>query len=183
MPKAAAAPALKPQVTARRYVFPANEQKLEWLSLERTGDAATLVAQVAGVEQRLALGNGEWRRGHFSHGAQAASVAALRDAGKESRPPVAASGAWTARDTYTAKIAFYETPFALTMTLRFGGDIVVLDSEYNVAFGPTKQPQLVGAAAASRCRRLDLGRRAREKATRTRSCGYCHSRRARPARC
>ena len=150
MPKAAAAPALKTQVTARRYVFPANEQKLEWIALERSGDAATLVAQVAGVEQRLALGNGEWRRGHFSHGAQAASVAVLRDAGKESRPPVAASGAWTARDTYTAKIAFYETPFALTMTLRFGGDIVVLDSEYNVAFGPTKQPQLVGTASAAK---------------------------------
>jgi CubicO group peptidase (beta-lactamase class C family) len=149
MPKAAAAPALKPQVTARRYVFPANEQKLEWLSLERTGDAATLVARLGGVEQRLALGNGEWRRGHFSHGAQAAGVEALRDAGRESRPPVAASGAWTARDTYTAKIAFYETPFALTMTLRFGGDIVVLDSEYNVAFGPTKQPLLVGTAAAA----------------------------------
>jgi hypothetical protein len=150
MPKAAAAPALKPQVPGRRYTFPSNDQKLEWISLERRGDAATLVAQLNGIEQRLALGSGEWRRGHFAHGAQAASVSGLRDAGKESRPPVAASGAWTARDTYTAKIAFYETPFALTITLRFGGDLVVVDSEYNVAFGPTKQPQLVGTAAPAK---------------------------------
>ncbi len=146
LPKAAAAPALKPQLTARRYAFPENDQKLEWISLERQGEAATLVAKLNGVEQRLALGHGEWRRGHFSHGAQAASVSALRDAGKESRPPVAAAGAWTSRDTYTAKIAFYETPFALTLTLRFGGEMVVVDSEYNVAFGPTKQPTLVGTA-------------------------------------
>jgi CubicO group peptidase (beta-lactamase class C family) len=146
MPKAAAAPALKPQVTGRRYAFPANDQKLEWISLERSGDAATLVAKINGVEQRLALGNGEWRRGNFSHAAQAASVSVLREAGKQSLPPVAASGAWTARDTYTAKIAFYETPFALTLSLRFGGDMVVVDSEYNVAFGATKQPPLVGTA-------------------------------------
>ena len=47
---------------------------------------------------------------------------------------------------YEAKLSFYETPFALTLALRFSGDDLTYDSEYNVAFGPTRQPQLVGRA-------------------------------------
>ena len=36
--------------------------------------------------------------------------------------PVAASGAWTGDDTYTAKVCFYETPFLVTFRLKFDGD-------------------------------------------------------------
>jgi len=59
--------------------------------------------------------------------------------------PVAASGAWTADGTYTVKLSFYETPFRLTLALRFTGDKLFYDCEYNVGFGPTMQPQLAGA--------------------------------------
>jgi len=38
----------------------------------------------------------------------------------------------------------YETPFYSTLSLRFDGDRLMLDSEHNVAFGPTKLPPLVG---------------------------------------
>jgi hypothetical protein len=58
---------------------------------------------------------------------------------------VCGRGAWL-----RGRLAFYETPFALTVTLRFVGDELLYDSEYNAAFGPTKQPSLVGKAAASR---------------------------------
>jgi hypothetical protein len=58
--------------------------------------------------------------------------------------PVAASGAWTADGTYTVQLSFYETPFCLTVSLKFGDDQLLYDCEYNVSFGPTKQPQLVG---------------------------------------
>jgi hypothetical protein len=57
---------------------------------------------------------------------------------------VAASGAWTADDTYAVKLCLFETPFYLTTTYHFDGDEVTVDSEYNVAFGATKLPQLVG---------------------------------------
>ena len=60
--------------------------------------------------------------------------------------PAAASGAWTADDTFKAKICFYETPFIITLTLKFAGDQLLFDSESNVGFGPAKQPQLVGKA-------------------------------------
>ena len=46
--------------------------------------------------------------------------------------------------TYTAQLSFYETPFLLTFNLKFSDDQLLYDCEYNVNFGPTKQPQLVG---------------------------------------
>ena len=67
---------------------------------------------------------------------------------------VAASGAWTSDDSYTAKVCFYETPFCDTLGLRFAGDAVVLDQEHNVSFGATKRPQLVGFAAAPTARQV-----------------------------
>jgi CubicO group peptidase (beta-lactamase class C family) len=136
-PREAAKPALAPRLTGRTFAFPANDRKLESLAHERKGDAVTLIAGVGGSLQRLALGRGEWRRGSLTLGSQVDQ-------------PTAASGAWTAPDTYTAKLAFYETPFALTLTLRFAGDELHLDSEYNVSFGATKQPPLVGKAAPAR---------------------------------
>jgi hypothetical protein len=66
------------------------------------------------------------------------------------RPVVAASGAWTAENVFTVKLAPYETPFYSTLALRFDGDQLLLDTEHNVAFGPTKLQQLVGQASSIR---------------------------------
>jgi hypothetical protein len=60
--------------------------------------------------------------------------------------PAAASGAWTADESFTAKLCFYETPFVVTVTLKFAGDEVRFNSETNVGFGATKEAQLVGKA-------------------------------------
>jgi hypothetical protein len=90
------------------------------------------VFRAGGAEQRLACGRGSWAKGRLAYGGRPEQA-------------VAASGAFTAPDTYVAKIAFVETPFVLTVSLRFAGDQLVYDAEYNVAFGPTKQPQLVGS--------------------------------------
>ncbi len=93
----------------------------------------TLVARFGGVEQRIACGQGGWTKGRLAY-------ASLPE------QPVAVSGAWAADGSYGVKISFYETPYYLTLGLRFAGDDLFYDAEYNVAFGPTKQPQLVGHA-------------------------------------
>jgi CubicO group peptidase (beta-lactamase class C family) len=120
--------------SSRKYVFPANEQKLEAMALERErGQPDRLMVRFGGVEQRIEVGRGEWRKGRLAYGSLPEQA-------------VAASGAWTPEGVYAAKLYFYETPFSLTIGLRFSGKELVYDSEYNVAFGPTKQPQLVGHA-------------------------------------
>ena len=62
---------------------------------------------------------------------------------------MAVSGGWTADDTYRARLSLYETPFRITVTLRFAEDRLFFDLEYNVALGnnPTKRPQLVAQLA------------------------------------
>jgi CubicO group peptidase (beta-lactamase class C family) len=119
----------------KTYSFPSNERRLESIALESDAlsQEMTLVARVGGSEQRLACGSAGWRKGRLAYG------------GPEQ--PVAASGAWTADDTYSAKVCFYETPFCVTMALRFGADGLTFDSESNVAFGSTKHPTLPGTLA------------------------------------
>jgi CubicO group peptidase (beta-lactamase class C family) len=122
-----------PAVWGKRYVFPANDRKLESVALESGGEgsAATLVARVNGVERRIACGRGAWPKGRLAWG-------------RLPEQPAAASGAWTADDTFTAKLCFYETPFTVTVRLTFSGAEVRCDSESNVGFGSTKDPRLVG---------------------------------------
>jgi CubicO group peptidase (beta-lactamase class C family) len=121
-----------PSGSGKKYVFGANEQKLEAIRLE--GDSAvTLVTRFNGVEQRIVCGRGAFQKGRASWGP-------IRE------QPAAASGAWTADDTFTAKLCFYETPFTLTVRLTFSGEELRIHSDSNVGFGSTKQPELVGKA-------------------------------------
>jgi CubicO group peptidase (beta-lactamase class C family) len=120
-------------LSRKKYVFPANERKLESITLEDDGksDETTIVARFGGVDQRITCGRGAWRKGRLA-------FSTLPEQHQ------AASGAWGAEDTFTAKICFYETPFTFIISLKFSGQKLLFDTESNVAFGPTKQPQLVG---------------------------------------
>jgi hypothetical protein len=123
------------KVSGKTFVFPANKRKLESITL--TGDgkdgAVTLVARVDGVEQKIVCGCGTWQKGRMAWGTFPAQ-------------PAAASGAWTEDGTFTSKVCFYETPFTITLSLKFTGNEVSITSESNVGFGATKDPSLVGKA-------------------------------------
>ena len=115
-----------------KYEFPANDLKLETVALEQ--DAVdgheTLITRIDGVEQRIVCGRGKWHEGLVAWGPLV-------------QQPAATAGGWT-NDTFTAKICFYETPFVVTLRLKFAGDELTVNSESNVGFGRTKQPELVG---------------------------------------
>jgi CubicO group peptidase (beta-lactamase class C family) len=49
--------------------------------------------------------------------------------------PIAASGAWTAADTYQVRICQVEGPFRPTLTCRFDGDEVRVETDVNVRIG------------------------------------------------
>ncbi len=123
------------RVSGKTYVFPKNAQKLQAIRLENGGPGGevTLVARFDGAEQRITCGRGAWRKGKVAYGTFPEQRAAV-------------SGAWTGDDTYAAKICFYETPFTVILDLKFSGETLTVDSRSNLAFGPTKQPQLVGKA-------------------------------------
>jgi hypothetical protein len=131
--------ALAKTVSRKWYEFPENDRGLQAVALDLGPASPALLVRTAAGETRTAIGVGSWARSRdgFANGLDHfLSVPA--------HPLVAASGAWTAPDTFTVKIAAYQTPFYSTLSLRFDGDRLLLDSEHNVAFGSTKVPPLVG---------------------------------------
>jgi CubicO group peptidase (beta-lactamase class C family) len=128
-------------VSGKRYVFASNYRTIETMTLEFRGEGATLIVGTPQGESRIVCKPDTWTRGRtsFVNGVGGEMVGS-------SGQPAAASGAWTRDDTFSLKLCLYETPFYSTMTLRFNGDKLLLDSEHNVSFGPTTLPQLVGEA-------------------------------------
>lgn len=122
------------KVSGKTYVFPANDRKLESITLERDESEGreALIVRSSGVEQRIEFGRGQWRAGKVAWGSPALQ-------------PIAAAGAWT-NETFVGNICFVETPFIVTLRLKYSGDELTYNSESNVGFGPTKQAELVGKA-------------------------------------
>ncbi|MGA3283306.1 MAG: serine hydrolase [Verrucomicrobiota bacterium] len=141
-PQGSATVAMAAQVSGRTYLFPTNAQNIEAVTFEFKEQDATLVVRSLGREHRIACGSGVWEKGRTAFVAGADWRIA-----EPVEQPVAASGAWTADDTYTAKISYYETPLAITLTCRFAGDrVLLLNVEHSVELAPTNPPQLVGEA-------------------------------------
>jgi CubicO group peptidase (beta-lactamase class C family) len=128
------------KVLNRKFVFLPNEQKVENLMLASTdsGKTLALMVRIDGKEATIPCGHREWKTGRSPlFGARLSQF---------SNEPVAGTFAWTDSSTCAIKFCAYETPFHTTLTLKLDGDQVTLDSEANVAFGPTKRPRLVGRA-------------------------------------
>lgn len=126
-------------VSGKAFTFPANDQKVDAVGLEfgDDGEAVTLIGKFnGGVEQRIACGSGEWKKGRAAYGGSYTAPA-----------PVAVSGAWTANDAYTAKVCFNETPYCLTLNLDFSEDgKLKYDAKWNVSFRTLRPGELIGTA-------------------------------------
>jgi CubicO group peptidase (beta-lactamase class C family) len=115
-----------------RYAFAENPQSIEAVTLQSSklnGDTRFAV-RIAGVEQQLTAAPGAWRKGTIT----------VRGVAE----PIAASGGWTAANTYTLLVSRYRTPFATTYTMRFDGDHLLVDAEQNVGAAETRTAHLVG---------------------------------------
>jgi hypothetical protein len=123
------------------YNFPSNDQHIDSISLHfgNGGSPTILHMRYNGVEQKIRCGNGAWEKGRLTFVSDVMNP--------PSDQAVAASGAWTGDKVYTVKLAFYETPFCVTLTLRWDGTLHY-NAEYNaVRRQPAKMPELVGQEA------------------------------------
>jgi hypothetical protein len=145
---APAAPLRVGKVLGKKYVFAPNERKLEAITLENRGNdgTVTIIARFDGAEQRISCGHGVWQKGRIGFPSTANRGLGPLTWGGLPEQPVAASGAWTSDDTFAARLCLYETPFIITIRLKFSGQELQCNSEANVSFGPTKEPQLTGRA-------------------------------------
>jgi CubicO group peptidase (beta-lactamase class C family) len=127
------------RISGKWFELPENERGLKAVSLDFSSASPSLLVQTAAGETRTPLAFNLWSKskGSFANGLD-------KFLSVPQNPLIAASGAWSAEDTYTVKLILYETPFYSTINFRFEGDRVLIDTEHNVAFGPTKLPQLTG---------------------------------------
>ena len=123
------------RIAGKRFVFPTNPQMIESVVFDpvREGADVAVVARIAGKDQRILFGHGSWVKGSLTTGPGAPV-------------PVAANGAWTSDDTYTAVVCRYQTPFTETYDLRFSADELILERESNVGFDSAGRVRLVGRA-------------------------------------
>lgn len=121
------------QWSGRVYLIEPNELKIEQVSLTFGGECSTLLVTDANGDHRLEIGYGEWLRGSSD----------LRGRGVE---PVAASGAWTAEDTYEARACYYTSEWNAVMRFHFTGDQLQVALEPNVAWEPVTVTTIVGRA-------------------------------------
>ena len=126
---------LAAKVFNRKFTFPANEQKIETITLvpASNGKGVLVTLQANGGTRQFSSGYREWQKGKGSFGTYV-------------EQPAAASCAWKSEDTLVLKQCFTETPYYVTHKLHFDGNQVLYDAESNVGFRNTKQPQLVGRA-------------------------------------
>jgi len=145
MPSGRRTTALTARISRRWYELPANDRGIRAISLDLTSPSPALLVRSTSGESRTPIGLGSWLRSRkgFTNG-----IDRLLSVAPD--PEVAASGAWTADSVFTLKLVAPQTPFYSTLTFLFTGERLVLDSEHNVSFGPTKLPQLEGRAAARR---------------------------------
>ena len=138
-PSGLASSPISANVSGKWFAFAENDRGIKAVSFDFNSPSPALIVRTAAGESRLTIAADTWSksRGTFTNGLD-------RILAVPANALAATSGAWTSPDTFTVKIVLYETPFYSTLNFKFDGDRVLVDSEHNVSFGPTKLPQLVG---------------------------------------
>jgi hypothetical protein len=122
------------QWAGKTYTLASNSLKLQHIACQFGPDCSTLLIGDERGEHTLVAGHATWLRGS----------ADLRGRGEE---PVAASGAWTAEDTYEARICCYHSEVGMTLRCQFADDALQLAVEPNVAWEPVTVTTIEGSAA------------------------------------
>jgi CubicO group peptidase (beta-lactamase class C family) len=133
---AAMSPAVKALV-GKHYTFSANPQSIESIAVNSAdaNGAVAMTLRIAGTDQHISAAPDAWRKGTLT-------IRGVTD-------PIAASGAWTAADTYTLKVTRYRTPFMATYRMKFAEDQLALEIEQNVGAADSRILQIVGKGAAT----------------------------------
>jgi CubicO group peptidase (beta-lactamase class C family) len=134
VPQGQATSARAAQISGKTFRFTPNDLKLQSLTLTVQGDRCHVALQSESGAQQFEYGFGKWIKG---------------EASLEGTPSkrVTGRGAWTAEETFTGTLCFYETPFTQTATCTFTPEQVTLTLRRNVGFGATEHPPLVGRLA------------------------------------
>lgn len=137
LPSGNATSAMAASVSGTRFTAQSNSQGITALQLDFDGQSPTLHISDADGEHIIPVGVGTWARGRTDFKKRINDLFDTTDEG------IAAMGAWTANDTFTARLVFTETPYTVITAFKFGTDRVALDVSYNVRWESTTEPEVV----------------------------------------
>lgn len=122
---------LAESITDKQVIIEANEMKIEKISFQFLAKHCVFSANTAKKKFNITCGYEEWVEGK--------SAIFMPD-----YPSICASGTWTDENTFLITIRYRETPFYYTLSSCFTENHLSLDTNVNVAFGPTNYLSLEG---------------------------------------
>ncbi|MFA5262580.1 MAG: serine hydrolase [Opitutaceae bacterium] len=131
--KGAATSPIAASVSGKTFRFPENPDHIEAITVNFDSGGMKSVVRIAGKDYSVSSGMGVWNK----------TGELPSDTGPT---PIAASGAWTSDDTYTARFCMYRTPFVLNVSLRFADGKLFLEQARNVSFGAAQDLKITGKA-------------------------------------
>jgi CubicO group peptidase (beta-lactamase class C family) len=121
------------RVSGRTYVVEKNELGLETITLTFSETVCEIGVTMTTGEEMFACGYDRWETGKTT----VFNVIDPRWFSADASP-VAASGAWTADDTFKMIVRLYESPFYHTMVFHFMSDELMIESQINTSLESMK---------------------------------------------
>jgi hypothetical protein len=119
-----AASLMSSQVSGQTYTVDVNEMGIETITLTFTESSCMVSVKTAAGEEAIPCGYGTWQQGQTT---------LFNNPWLSGLKSTAASGAWTAEETFTLIVRLYETPFFHTLVCHFSGDEMMIETRVNVA--------------------------------------------------
>jgi CubicO group peptidase (beta-lactamase class C family) len=137
LPSGQASSTMAANVSGIRFTAQSNSQGITALQVDFDGENPVLHISDADGEHVIPVGIGQWVRGRTDYEKHINDLFDTTDEG------IAAMGAWSANDTFTARLVFTETPYTVITSFKFGSDRVALDVSYNVRWESTTEPEVL----------------------------------------
>jgi CubicO group peptidase (beta-lactamase class C family) len=139
LPTGTASSPMAAGVSGSRYVVSGdNAQEIAAVSFDFATATPTLTFEDKAGPHAIPVGIGSWIRGRTGFRRH---INELYDTPEQG---IAAQGAWSAEDTFTARMVFTETPYTAITSFKFDGDRVLVDTSYSVRWSNQPEPQVVG---------------------------------------
>lgn len=126
---------IAPRVSGKTFTFEENEGKVQSLTLTFSEERLAIKLRDARGEHKAEGHLGDWAKGKTTLIPGLDENTAIR-------------GIWTSEDTLALQICLYKTPYLMTFTLHFEEDKLTFARKYNVSFGSSTLPVLVGHSSA-----------------------------------
>ncbi|MEO8184267.1 MAG: serine hydrolase [Deltaproteobacteria bacterium] len=140
LPMGADSSGMASQVSGAHYAVASNAKGITGLSFDFASATPTVTIEDGDGPHAISVGIGNWVRGRTGFKKH---INELYDTPEQG---IAARGAWSADDTFSARMVMTETPYTVITDFKFGGDQVTLNVSYNIRWNPSdmSEPAVVG---------------------------------------